>query len=212
MKMKSTSLGFKKKKNYRHQMDVLGYIMTMNSTSARTLHAFETVKKYGVETIFFQPLQLKNKVRSNMLAQESIYEKIAELETQYPYVFVFEDDISSHEISKKDVDIELNRTYTQTLQHDLPLFYVGMCGRWRLSPHRYHGRCAHGYAVRPERARYLLNATKRYNSDYMDVRLDNLGIQLGGFFVAFENIRSPQSKDHFGLLYQDRRKFKTTIG
>lgn len=185
-------------------------MMTMNRNSTRTLHSIEILKKYGIQTMFVQPPKINNKVRSNMLAQEDIFEKIAGFDTEY--VFVFEDDISSHNLSKEHAELELNRTYIRTLLHNLPLFYIGICGRWRLSPHRYHGRCAHGYAVRPQRARYLLNATREYSSDYMDVRLDNLGMKLGGFFVAGENIKSPQAKDHYGLLYQDRKTFPTTIG
>ena len=45
----------------------------------------------------------------------------------------------------------------------------------------------------------------------MDVQIEQLALERGGFFLVGAMLRSPQEREHRGVFYQDRRAFPSDI-
>ena len=149
---------------------LLGHIMSTECHSRRSQHTLNLLETIGIRGIFVKPPLMTDKVVSNRLVQEDIFEKISKMEEQF--VFVFEDDLAMHAITFNQLHAEIQRIYHATLEADVPFFYAGICGKKRVSEHRFVRRCAHAYAVRPERALQLLDETRKGKSRYMDAELE----------------------------------------
>jgi hypothetical protein len=87
-------------------------------------------------------------------------------------------------------------------------------------------RCAHAYAVRrsdaamlrqladdhPDRgAGTFMHISGADRSYYMDVQLDYLASQRGGFYLLAAKAKAPHELSHRGLFYQDRTTFPSDI-
>ena len=179
-----------------------------------------------------------DKVISNLKTQRGIYGAIASSEGPADeYVFVFEDDLAlSSAVPKKSVTSLLACGALRSLRDRLPLLYAGTCAprdvvtgslirQQSKAPTRVHARCAHAYAVRrgdaarlrqladdhPDRGPSIVaNRTRLDKSWYMDVQLDFLGRELGGFYLVAPQARNPEGM--VGIFYQDRSTFPSTIG
>ena len=91
---------------------------------------------------------------------------------------------------------------------------------------RVSARCAHAYAVRrgdaaalrtladtrPDRGpSQMPGRSRRDKAWYMDVQLDFLAQEQGGFFLVAPRARSPQDPAMRGVFYQDRATFPSDI-
>lgn len=217
------------------------YLISVNETSNRTLHAIAILKKVGFKKIQIEtPLHMgntkKDKTKSNKDVQMKIYKKI--VSNSEPWGYIFEDDInlcrsqshlgmdnSSVPFSVVD-DLVCNAQNKRTcleMLHD-SFLYLGIC-----LPHEMHliqsitetetlrlcGRCAHAYGISQAGARELLEFEKTFSQrgkrHYMDAIIDQWCRQNGGFPVS--DAKCQRVGDfHFGTFMQDRDRFASLIG
>ena len=230
------------------QLKWTAYVMSTNFASARTLRTAELLRSVNISDVkLFHAITAApslttdkdemRKVRSNLLTQRGIYDRIARSPgPDDEYVLLFEDDVMlAPNVAPRNVVRLMACAARYSLRAKLPLFYAGACapidagGRMVVAGHpavsegaalvRAHARCAHAYAVRRGDARAMraladarpdnapthkrtISAVDR--SWYMDVQLEHLGEQRGGFYVAAPAAAAPHDPWMRGIFYQDR--------
>jgi hypothetical protein len=107
-------------------------------------------------------------------------------------------------------------------------FYLGICGpvfdknerpiktvHSIIQHYKGYGTCAHAMAITKKRSRNFwsdLASFRPNNDDAMDTSIKAFSIRSGmKFYTLGANIEIPKGTGHFGIVYQENRKFKTTI-
>ena len=107
-------------------------------------------------------------------------------------------------------------------------FYLGICGPsfdemkrpmktfYNLIHHyQGYGSCAHATAIATKRVRHFWSdiASFRPNPDSpMDMCMRSYSIRSGMTFYTFgANMEMPIGTGHYGIVYQDQKKFQTAI-
>jgi len=190
-----------------------GYILTLNPDSERALFSKHTLEKIGFDVIFIQAIPNDDKVISNKISMQYIYNLIINSENEYSYVF--EDDINIIEEIKIDEIIEYEKISKM-------FFYLGVCEyrnnakntgiQIRNKP--VYSKCgfcrgAHAIGLSKKGSIELLKFSKESNERYMDIILENFS-KLYPAIVCRYDLES-YILGHRGILFQDRRRFPTTI-
>ncbi len=190
--------------------------------------------------IHTSPSLVAKKVSSNLIAFTDVWTYEIPNHSKYEdeWSFVFEDDVNvvepSEWLSKKKVslsnynEILIGLMHYDEVRNRHGFFYLGICGpifekterpiktvRSIIHHYKGYGSCAHAMAITKKRSRNFwsdLASFRPNNDDAMDTSIKAFSIRSSmKFYTLGANIEMPQGTGHFGIVYQDRRKLKTTI-
>lgn len=193
------------------------YVLTTNLTSERTIFCKNLLTQVGFEPIFMLAIPHNNKILSNKISMNTIYEKI--LSSQEEWSYIFEDDINTLEM----VDIKELIEYEKISQS---FFYLGCCGPSDVSQtekqidnkpvfHVNGGYVKGHHAVAFSQqgiAEFLSFAKKEENKNipFADVILEKFAQIVKPNIVRYD--LESYIDGHRGLFFQDRKAFPSSIG
>lgn len=150
---------------------------------------------------------------------------------QLQWSFIFEDDVNFNDPSKIGL-----RNYIVPLQEFMKkindgFFYLGICGpiysndtqlfiskntNNSLISQRGYGYCLHATGITVKRARSFWGEIASYRPNSPDLALDHqlreYSIRSKHYFYTFgSNFLYPPGTGHYGIAFQDRGRFSTTI-
>ena len=190
------------------------YILTCDETNDRSIFSKNVLENIGFNIIFFNCIKNENKVLSNKISMQKIYEIIANGEEEW--VYVFEDDINILEDIKIDELIEYENISDK-------FFYLGTCGfvnNYKIyNDTKIRGnevvkvkgmvRGLHAIGLSKNGAKELLEYSQKSSKIYMDMILEEFA-QLNNPNMVRYDLESYIS-GHRGIFFQDRNKFPTSI-
>jgi hypothetical protein len=192
------------------------YLLTTNKHSKRCIFSKNTLENIGFNVILIQHIPNVNKVLSNKLSMQYIYNLIMNGDEQYSYVF--EDDIN---IIK---EIKLNEIIEYEYISKM-FFYLGGYGYGNFKQnlkktefiinnndvYSISGcvRGLHAIGLSKIGAEYLLNFSKNSEEQFMDVILENFSYLYPANIVRAD-LKS-YLNDDFGIIFQDRNQFPSEI-
>ena len=192
------------------------YILTANKSSKRTVFSKSLLEKIGFSVVLVQHIPHEDKVLSNKISMQHIYELIINGKDDYAYVF--EDDINLIE------PININEII-QYEQISNMFFYLGACtygsNREQTTKHNAvinnhpvytmsgHVRCLHAVGFSKNGAKTFLNFSKVSKERYMDMILEQFSLKYPANIIRYD--LESYIHGHRGILFQDRNKFPTTI-
>jgi len=168
-------------------------------------------------------------VASNLLTNFKIWDIIANDKeiTNNQWNFIFEDDFTLHpDINPKNVTKIIHKLFEVANENGFA--YFRLCGPKCHSNNSFtdngvvyakcNGRCIHAYALQKKRAKSLkeylrekwIQHGKKYYPEsgghyfFTDVQFD-VAFNTNKVYLAGLNFVSPQSNDHRGIFYQDRK-------
>jgi hypothetical protein len=200
-------------------------------------HEYPTLNDPRIHT---SPDLVAKKISSNLIAFTDIwtYEIPNHSKYEHEWSFVFEDDVNIVEpferLLKRKVSLSnYNEILIGLMHHDEVrnihgFFYLGICGpifektdrpikTVHSIIHHYngYGSCAHAMATTKKRSRNFwsdLASFRPNNDDAMDTIIKAFSIRSSmKFYTLGANIEMPKGTGQFGIVYQDRRQFKTTL-
>ena len=190
------------------------YILTCDETNDRSIFSKNVLENIGFNIIFFNCIKNENKVLSNKISMQKIYEIIANGEEEW--VYVFEDDINILEDIKIDELIEYENISDK-------FFYLGTCGF--VNNYKIYNdtkirdnevvkvkgmvRGLHAIGLSKNGAKELLEYSQKSSKIYMDMILEEFA-QLNNPNMVRYDLESYIS-GHRGIFFQDRNKFPTSI-
>jgi hypothetical protein len=193
----------------------IAFLLTLNKDSERAKFSKSVLEKIGFEVQFMGCIENKDKVLSNKLSMQNIYNLIKDLNE--PYYYIFEDDINSLEEIKLDEIIQYENLS--------PIFfYLGICERpgetsvltqTKINGHNLfyksgniHG--LHAIGISRKGASELLEFSKYSTERYMDVILSDFSLKYPANIVRYD--LESYIPGHRGIIFQDRNKFPSSIG
>ena len=192
------------------------YVLTVDENSERATLAKSVLERIGFNVILFEAIKDEFPMKSHRKSMYAIYEKIIE-EEKNKYCYVFEDDINI----TKEVDLKYLTEYETTGED---IYYLGFCynkGKIIKQETKIHDE--HLCRIRGGvRGIHSLCMTKRgaeilkglYDSNpkmnHMDVLLEGY-TKTNPLIIIGRNLRSPCHSGHFGIFYQDRKRFKSEL-
>jgi hypothetical protein len=193
------------------------YLLTGNENSERTLFSKNVLENIGfcVKCIIYIPNE--NKVLSNKISMQYIYELISNTEFESnEFAYVFEDDINIIEQISLD-EIILYENISEMF------FYLGMCenGYNHINTNKVinnnvvYQKCGyvrglHAIGLSKKGAIELLNYSKKSTHEYMDMILEEFSLIYPANVVRYD-LYSPDMPSHRGIIFQDRKRFPSTI-
>lgn len=192
------------------------YVLTTDKNSDRAKNAERVLRKIGFNIIFFEAFKEKNPMISHRRSMEAIYDKILEEEKE-DYCCIFEDDIDT----TLDINLDYISNY-ESLNEDV--VYLGFCynkGKFLKTHDMINGenlyrikggiRGIHSLLV-SRKGVELLKKLYQENQQclHMDVLLERYSLKQP-LFVVKKDARSPCHGSHYGIFYQERRKFKSQL-
>lgn len=190
------------------------YILTCDETTERSQFSKSVLEHVGFDVIFYKCTKNENKVLSNKISMQQIYEIIANGQDEWCYVF--EDDINILEDIKLEEIIEYEKI-------SKTFFYLGTCGfeneEQLYQPTKINGhnvaivkgnvRGLHAIALSKEGAKELLTFSQNSPEVYMDIILEEFSQIHNPNLVRYD--LESYIQGHRGIFFQDRDKFPTTI-
>lgn len=190
------------------------YILTIDSESERAIFSKKVLENIGFDVICIKPIYNDNMVLSNKISMQHIYSLI--ISSQNDYSYVFEDDIN---VLK---EIELDELIQYENISDM-FFYLGICEYSNASTintgikinnydvYRKSGysRGLHAIGLSKKGAEELLRFSSDTTETYMDIILENFSKIYPANIVRYD--LESYIHGHRGIVYQDRRRFPTTI-
>jgi len=190
------------------------YLLTCDETGDRSVFSKSVLEKVGFNVIFFNCIKNENKVLSNKISMQKIYEIIAN--GQQEWVYVFEDDINILEDIKIDELIEYENISEK-------FFYLGTCGfknnyklynntkirGYEVVKIKGQVRGLHAIALSKNGAKELLEYSQKSSQVYMDMILEEFA-QFNNPNIVRYDLKS-YIQGHRGIFFQDRYKFPSTI-
>jgi hypothetical protein len=190
------------------------YLLTTNALSERTLFSQSVLTNIGFQVVLVPHIPHEDKVVSNKLSMQRIYQMIRDGDE--PYAYVFEDDINV----LKPIQL------SEIIQFEAisPIFfYLGVCCYHKLVLGRREElieghpvfmvrggiRGLHAIGLSKEGAHKLLEFSKDKTEPYMDVLLEQFSEQFPANVVRFEE--QSYIPGHRGIIFQDRNRFPSTI-
>lgn len=193
------------------------YLLTGNENSERTLFSKNVLENIGfcVKCIIYFPNE--NKVLSNKISMQYIYELISNTEFESnEFAYVFEDDINIIEPISID-EIILYENISENF------FYLGMCeygcnsiktdeviNNHIVYKKSGYVRGLHAIGLSKKGATELLKYSKESTLEYMDMILEEFSLIYPANVVRYD-LYSPYIPGHKGILFQDRNRFPSTI-
>lgn len=195
------------------------YVLTINLNSERAQFTKNVLETIGFDVTLVPCIPNANKVLSNKISMQHIYKMIIEKGDEYSYVF--EDDINVLEkIDLREI-IEYEKISPE-------FFYLGVCRPvsfidtnieilqnieinghkiHRLNYHHHGG--LHAIGLSKKGVLDLLKFSENSNEIYMDVILSKFTEKYPANVVRYD--LESYIKGHRGIIFQDRKKFPTTI-
>ncbi len=195
-------------------MNRTAYLLTCDEESHRSISSRSKLEKIGfsVESVSCEPHE--DKVISNKIGMQKIYERIANGDEEYCYVF--EDDIDTVE------EISLAEIIQYEKMSEM-FFYLGCCvyaalpadTRVKIDQHSVYSvsggtRCLHAIGLSRKGARELLKFSKSVEIPFMDVIVEEFSRRHPANVVRFD-LSSPIIQGHRGVVFQDRNRHPSTI-
>lgn len=193
----------------------IAFLLTLNKYSERAIFSKLVLEKIGFEVQFIGCIHNENKVLSNKLSMQNIYSLIKSLSESYYYIF--EDDINTLE------SITLNEIIKYEKLSPV-FFYLGLCERpgetsmltqEKINGHKVfcksgniHG--LHAIGISNKGASELLDFSKQSNEIYMDMILSDFSLIYPANIVRYD--LESYIPGHRGIIFQDRKKFPSSIG
>jgi len=190
------------------------YLLTCDEQSHRSISSRSMLEKMGfsVKPVSCEPHE--DKVVSNKMGMQRVYETIANGDEEYCYVF--EDDIGTvEEISLPEI-IQYEKISEM-------FFYLGCCvyaaRTWdtgvKIDQHSVYSvsggaRCLHAIGLSRKGARELLEFSRSVEMPYMDVIVEEFSRRHPANVVRFD-LQSPIIQGHKGVVFQDRERHPSTI-
>jgi hypothetical protein len=171
------------------------------------------------------------KVFSNRMAFTDMFQQFVDdpLAAHASWRFFFEDDIALHPSLTKSLAQKVLARGLEVAAGD-GILYLGICGPNRcerkkvdLTSHveamRCAGACTHAFGLTKwktvELLAYMEKQKKSSNVNstvlYFDQVMRTYGEQVQRIWVLGSNLMSPQVRNHFGLVYQDRTNYPSVI-
>jgi len=193
------------------------YLLTTNTNSERCICSKKILEQIGFIVKIFIALPDKDPVISNKISMCSIYQTIQNGPDEYGYVF--EDDIKLLDKITLDEIIEYEAISPV-------FFYLGICdynyGEPIVKKTEYiirnhpvysksgHVRGLHAIGISKFGVQLLLQFLETYHHKYMDMVFEEFTLLYPANVVRFD-LKSPCEPDHYGILYQNRKNFKSEI-
>lgn len=171
------------------------------------------------------------KVFSNRMAFTHLFKQFVDDPQAAPasWRFYFEDDVALHPALTKSLAQKVLARGLQVAARD-GMLYLGICGPNRcektkavlsqgVEARRCAGSCTHAFGLTKWKTRgflaYMdkLKTPRNVNvtSMYFDQLMRTYGEQVHRIWVLGSNLKSPQMKNHFGLVFQDRTNYPSVI-
>ena len=197
----------------------IGYLLTTNEESARYIFSKNLLEKIGFTVHCVKAIPHENKMLSNKLSMQYIYDKIQNSEEGFYYVF--EDDINILDNITLDEIIEYEKISKK-------FFYLGVCEyggylafKSDIEIYGHEVYYKQGYAfglhaigINTNGAKELLEFSKKeeFHELYlMDVILNKFCAFYNPAYVVRYDLEYSEVKGHKGIFFQDRNKFPSTI-
>ena len=175
---------------------------------------------------------LWKKFSSNLLTFIDLWTKEISPRNDSEWSFIFEDDVNFTDPSI--VSLSNYIASLEELMHNPKIrdkdgfFYLGICGpqfvndtksmnvNHSLSSQRGYGYCLHATGITAKRSRSLWSEIASYRPNAPDRALDSqlreYTIRSGHYYYTLgSNIHYPPGTGHYGIAYQDRGRFPSTI-
>jgi hypothetical protein len=193
------------------------FVLTGNIVSERYLFCKNILEKIGfdVEAIIYIPNE--DKVLSNKISMQYIYELIANSNNDNEeFRYVFEDDINIIEPIALDEIIQYENISEK-------FFYLGICepsihstintnlfiNEHRVYQKKGNVRGLHAIGLSTSGAKELLNFSKLSPQRYMDIILEEFSVLYPANVVRYD--LSSYIYGHKGIIFQDRDRFPSKI-
>jgi hypothetical protein len=190
------------------------YLLSYDETSERSLFSKNILIKIGFTVHVVPCIPHENPLISNKLSMISIYKKVVETDD---YAYIFEDDINMHEDITLDEIIEYEKISPM-------FFYLGFCENQgckidtkKVAVINNHDviqistncRGLHAIGMSNQGAQTFLKFIEHSHENYVDVLLDNFTNDYPANIVRYD--LESYIPGHRGILFQDRKKFKSYI-
>ena len=196
----------------------IAFLLTGNKTSERTLFSKNVLENIGFEVHMILYLAHENKVISNKISMQLIYQTIAENPSNNDNTFgyIFEDDINVLE----SITLSEIVKYEQVSER---FFYLGICQYdqtnsvptgIKLNDHIVYQvsggiRGLHAIGLSKKGAKELLAFSQTSDWEYMDMILEDFSRLYPANVVRYD--LCSYIPGHRGIVFQDRQKFPSTI-
>ena len=200
----------------------IAYLLTGDETSERTLFSKEVLENIGFDVHMILFLAHPNKVISNKISMQLIYQRIAEMssddddDADHYFAYVFEDDINVLE----PITLEEIVKYENVSER---FFYLGVCQydnikviptviKINQSPvYQVSGgiRGLHAIGLSKKGAKELLAFSQTSDWEYMDMILEDFSRLYPANVVRYD--LCSYIPGHRGIVFQDRERFPSTI-
>ena len=184
------------------------------------------------------PEPLWKKYASNQLSFIDLWTYVIPKHSKHDelqWSFIFEDDVNFNNSSKVFLPNYISALQELMINPDVQLkdgfIYLGICGptfhntthplitsntNGTLVSQRTYGYCLHASGITARRARLFWGEIASYRPNLRDASLDlqlrDYSIRSKNYFHTFgSNFLYPPGTGHYGIAYQDRGKFSTTV-
>ena len=189
------------------------YLLTANPKSLRCLYSIDVLTNIAFNVIIINCIPNDNKVLSNKISMQYIYDLIKSSDQEYSYVF--EDDINILEAIKLEEIIEYEKISEM-------FFYLGICENGlnvTFTGHKINGHCVysksgsvrglHAIGLSKKGATELLELSKNDNEIYMDMILEKFSLKYPANCIRYD--LESYIYGHKGIIFQDRNRFPSEI-
>jgi hypothetical protein len=197
----------------------IGYLLTTNENSDRYIFSKNILEKIGFTVLCVKAIPNENKMLSNKMSMQYIYDKIQNSDDGFYYVF--EDDINVLDNVTLDEIIEYEKISKK-------FFYLGICefGDYlafksdiEIYGHDVYYKQGYAYGlhaigINTNGAKELLEFSRKeeFNEIYlMDVILNKFCALCNPAYVVRYDLEYSEATGHKGIFFQDRNKFPPTI-
>lgn len=183
------------------------------------------------------PLSLLKRFSSNLLTFIDLWTYVIPNRSntnELEWSFIFEDDVNFYDPSKISLPNYISALeefmYNPEIQIKHGFFYLGICGptlindtQPLISKHSNNslqsrkgcGFCLHASAVTTNRSRLLWTEISSYRPNIdgsLDKQMQDFCVRSkSSFYTLGTNLHYPPATGHYGIAYQDRGRFSTTV-
>ena len=191
------------------------YLLSTNHSSDRTLFSANLLREIGFKVVLVKHIPHENSILSNRLSMQLIYDTIQRGSEEFAYVF--EDDINKKE------RITLEEIVKYEILSDM-FFYLGICENRGVSTIKdtYYSvfnhkvvsisgnvRGLHAIGLSKKGASELLRFSNHCKYIYMDMVVEEFTKKYPANIVRYD--LEGDIPGHRGILFQDRKRFPSTI-
>lgn len=218
-----------KEERYNHSREVLTKLGIIPHHYVPLSYKSDAVKQameeYGAGKNRKQLTDRYKKVFSNRLAFTNLFRDFvndprAALDS---WRFFFEDDIALHPSLSEELAQKVLGRGLEVAARD-GVLYLGICGpkdckrkvvvlKSPVEAKQCAGSCTHAFGLTKRKTKSFLADMHKLNvsSMYFDQVMRSFGEQVHKIWILGSNLRSPQAKNHYGLVFQDRRRYPSII-